>query len=73
VGYQFRCMARYLPVRPSELGGGNIGCGLVPIMLLLKASCAVGSAFFQRLEMRAKYQRRGHPKNYVAIVSKIAP
>lgn len=73
VGYQLNGMARCLPFRPRDLGCGLAGYGLAPLMLLLKAAFAAGSIVFHRLETHIKYQARGYPKNYVAIVSKPVP
>ncbi len=70
VAYQFNCMARYLPVRPSLLGSGFIGYSLVPVMLLLKIVFAGCSILFHKLEMHTKYKQRGFPKNYIAIIRK---
>ena len=69
-GYQLKCMAHYLPSRPRDLGGGITEYGLAPVMMLLKAALRCSSILVNKLEMRVKYQQRGHPKNYLAIVSK---
>jgi SAM-dependent methyltransferase len=70
VGYQLNCMARYLPLKPQSLGGGIVGYGLAPIMVLLKIVFGGCSVLFHRLEIRAKFKGSGYPKNYLAIVSK---
>lgn len=70
VGYQLNCMSRYLPVRPAELGGGLMGMALVPCVGLVKLGAGACSIVFHKLEMRVKYQARGYPKNYVAILRK---
>ena len=72
VGYQLNCMSRYLPVRPRELGGGLMGVALAPCLGLVKLSAGACSVVFHKLEMRVKYQTRGYPKNYVAILKKPA-
>lgn len=73
VGYQMNCMARYLPWKPRDLGNGIIGVSLVPIMMLLKITSAIGSILCHKLETRVKYKRKGYPKNYVAILRKTRP
>ncbi|HEX4984502.1 MAG TPA: methyltransferase domain-containing protein [Burkholderiales bacterium] len=70
VGYQLAGMARYLPYRPRELGGGSGGLLLAPLMIVAKAGCAFAAALFHRLEMRVKFQRQGYPKNYVVLAAK---
>jgi SAM-dependent methyltransferase len=70
VGYQLQCMARYLPWRPRHFQAGLLGYGLAPVMALLKVSFAACSVLFQRLEPHIKFQERGYPKNYLAILSK---
>jgi SAM-dependent methyltransferase len=70
VGYQLKCMSRYLPWKPSQLNYGLMGYGLSPIMILLKTVFSVCSILFHRLETRIKFQARGYPKNYLIIASK---
>ncbi len=70
VGYQLNCMSRYLPSKPRELGGGWKGAALAPCLGLVKLSASVGSMAFHKLETRFKYQDRGYPKNYLAILKK---
>lgn len=70
--YQLSGLARFLPSRPKQLGGGLVGYGLATAMLparLFFGACAVG---FHRLEMRAKFTERGYPKNYLIIAVKPA-
>jgi SAM-dependent methyltransferase len=73
VGYQLKCMSRYLSPKPSDLGNGILAYGLMPVIILLKLGFAACSILFHRLETRVKFTRRGYPKNYVAIVSKGPP
>ncbi|MEL7155623.1 MAG: class I SAM-dependent methyltransferase [Actinomycetota bacterium] len=70
VGYQLNRMARYLPSRPRQLGGGLTGLLLAPSMVVLRSVFAALSVGFHRLELRAKVVDRGYPKNYVAILTK---
>ena len=70
VAYQLDGMARNLPVRPRHIGIGLPGYALAPFMALLKIGCGAGSIFFHALETRTKFEMRGYPKNYVAVVSK---
>ena len=70
VGYQLNCMARYLPTKPQDLGGGLIGYALAPMMMILKMAFGFCSVAFHRLDIRSKFTRRGYPKNYLAIVGK---
>lgn len=70
VGYQLDGMARHLPWKPRDFGGGLIGLVLVPIMALLKLGFAGCSLLFHQMETRSKFQTRGYPKNYVAVVTK---
>jgi SAM-dependent methyltransferase len=70
MGYQLNSMARFLPLKPRYLGGGIVGCALVPIMMLLKVTFGVCSILFHRLEIRVKFKQKGYPKNYLAIVCK---
>lgn len=70
VGYQLNGMSRYLPWRPSDLNYGLKGYGLAPIMAILKIGFAACAILFHLLETRTKFEARGYPKNYVAIVGK---
>ena len=68
--YQLTGLARFLPSRSAELGGGLLGHGLAGVMLsarLVFGACAMG---LHRLEMRAKFTDRGYPKNYLIIAAK---
>jgi SAM-dependent methyltransferase len=71
--YQLNRMFHYLPAAPRDLGGGIAGYALVPIMMLLKIGFAGCSLLFHGLEGRVKYQAKGYPTNYVAIVRKMPP
>ena len=70
VGYQLNRMARYLPIRPSALGGGLTGLALSAMMLAIRAGSAVLSLAFHNLETKLKVVGRGYPKNYVAIITR---
>lgn len=70
LGYQFDCMARYLPWRPAHLGHGIFGYFLAPILVLMKFFAAISSIIFHQLEKRIKFQAAGYPKNYVIIAKK---
>lgn len=70
VGYQLNCMARYLPLRPKDLGGGIRGIILVPVILILKLIFGGSSVLFHKLELKTKFSKLGYPKNYLAIVIK---
>jgi SAM-dependent methyltransferase len=70
VGYQFNRMSKYLPLRPKDLGGGLVGLAMAPVVGVTRGLCALAAPLFHRLEMRAKYTRRGYPKNYLAILRK---
>jgi hypothetical protein len=70
VGYQLQGMARHLPWKPGQLGGGLWGWLLIPFLILWKALCAAASIAFHRLETRIKVQGQGYPKNYVVVASK---
>ena len=70
VGYQLNRMGKYLPVRPRDLGGGLVGVAMAPVVAVIRGVCALAAPLFHRLEMRAKFTRRGYPKNYLAILRK---
>jgi SAM-dependent methyltransferase len=70
VGYQMRKMYGSLPSKPSEIAPGMLGYLLAPLMLVLRRQMAILGRFFHWLEMRRKVTDRGHPKNYMAILSK---
>ena len=69
-GYQLNTMARYLPRQAHALGGGVVGYGAGILLSLVKLGFALCSILFQRLETRIKYEERGYPKNYIALVHK---
>ncbi|HSM35430.1 MAG TPA: hypothetical protein VK837_03450 [Longimicrobiales bacterium] len=68
MGYQLNRMGKYLPLRPADLGGGFVGFAMAPVVAVIHGFCTIAAPLFHRLEMRAKYTRRGYPKNYVAIL-----
>ena len=70
VGYQLECMSKYLPSSPSIYGGGIKGVAISMLMKVLRLSFSGLAVLFHRLEIRTKFTQYGHPKNYVAIVSK---
>lgn len=70
VGYQMSGMARHLPRRGRDIAPGALGWLLVLPMVGLKIELALGSALFHALEKKTKYTTHGHPKNYVAIMSR---
>lgn len=71
VGYQLNRMARYLPIKPSQLGGGVTSFFLSLMMIALRLLFGVCSIVFHRLEIRIKFTDKGYPKNYIAIVVSI--
>lgn len=73
VGYQLHGMAVSLPVDHRALGGGFLGISLSPVLILLKFFFAVISIRFHKLDTRAKFQKRGYPKNYVATLRSTIP
>lgn len=74
VGYQFNGMARYLPWRPTSLGGGALGFALILPICCLKITCAVLSVAFHKLELKHKFVSAGYPKNYIVVASRpLAP
>jgi SAM-dependent methyltransferase len=70
VGYQFETMRRELPRHPKHYGGGAISVLGWAAGLGLKATSAVLSWIFHRLELRHKFTSGGYPKNYVVIAHK---
>jgi SAM-dependent methyltransferase len=70
VAYQMRQMRRSLPSAPAEVAPGMLGYLIAPFMFLLRHQMGILGRFFHWLEMRRKVTDRGHPKNYVAILSK---
>jgi len=72
VGHQLNSASRFLPLKPSDYGGGIVGALNAAAALPLRALFRVLSTYYNWLELRHKYTRRGLPKNYVAIVRKPA-
>jgi SAM-dependent methyltransferase len=70
VGYQLNSMAHYLPGKPRDIDRGLAGYLLAPFMLALKLIFLSCSVFFHKMEVRVKYELKGYPKNYIAIVTK---
>jgi SAM-dependent methyltransferase len=70
VGYQLNTMARYLPAKPRDFGDGLVGYGLAALIGSLRIGFALCSILFHRLETRFKFEERGYPKNYIAVVHK---
>jgi SAM-dependent methyltransferase len=70
VAHQMNRMARHLFTRPAEVAPGALGYVLAPVMFLLRLQMAALGRAFHWLEMRHKVTQRGHPKNYIAILSK---
>jgi SAM-dependent methyltransferase len=71
IGYQLNTMTSYLPTNPKDLGNGLKGYFLSMIMFCLKIGSGILSIFFHKLEVRLKYTKKGYPKNYVAILTKV--
>jgi SAM-dependent methyltransferase len=69
-GYHLNCMAAFLPRWPSELQMGIWNWVLFPIILTFRIFCKLFAAFFNQLDLRSDYDKRGYPKNYFAIVTK---
>ncbi len=67
VAYQLDSMAKYLPTWPKGLPGGILWA---PVFGGLKLQARLFSALFHRLELAHKYEARGYPKNYVALLRK---
>ncbi len=70
VGYQLHGMSRYLPWKPAEWNPGLLGYTCAPLLVALKASCAIGAVVMHHLETRVKYRSRGYPKNYVVLATR---
>jgi SAM-dependent methyltransferase len=73
IAYQLRGMARDLPSRPAAIAPGPLGWLLAPFVGVLRIGFGAASVLFHRLETVHKFQARGYPKNYVAMVRKPAP
>lgn len=72
VAYQFDTMSRYIPSNPREIGTGVKATSLATFLFFLKLILALLSRVFHRLEMKKKYTKKGYPKNYVVIASKLS-
>lgn len=72
VAYQLNTAAKYLPVRPSELGGGVVGLLAAPLMLVVRPVFKALAYVLYYMDMRHRVTNRGFPKNYVVIAAKPA-
>ncbi len=70
LNYQLRRMARHLPFRPSQIGGGPMAWATVTAFIPLKISAIIAAYGAGRCDIRTRYKGSGFPINYVAIVKK---
>jgi len=72
VAYQLNTAAKYLPVRPADLGGGIVGVLAAPLLLVMRPTFKALAYILYGLDMRHRVTDRGFPKNYVLIAAKPA-
>ncbi len=71
VGYQFHCIYKYLPIRPSKYPIGTVTRYLAfPVMLGVKALAFFLAGFFYRMDLSFKFTGKGLPKNYAVVARK---
>jgi SAM-dependent methyltransferase len=70
LAYQLGIAARALSPRAGDYGGGCAGLLFSSLTRVLRVLFGALSPLFHRMEMRHKFTSGGHPKNYVAVVSK---
>lgn len=70
-GYQLERMAKALPSRPRDFGGGLIAVAACVAVTLARPVCWLAAQGFYRLDARYRYTARGYPKNWMAVLKKL--
>ena len=70
VGFQLRHIAKALPRKPAAFGGGLTGVAAAGLALGLKVGLRPVASVFDRLDLRHKHTKSGHPKNYAVVAIK---
>lgn len=68
--YQLRKAGRNLPVFHPSLQGSLVGIIAMPFLLATKLFARLGAGVFSRLDLIAKIEDRGMPRNYVVLAHK---
>jgi SAM-dependent methyltransferase len=71
--YQLREAGKALPMRLKDYKLGLLGIPIVLLVGLLKIVLAFFSVLFAWLDIRTKYELRGHCKNYAVVAKKLLP
>ena len=71
--YQLELAGRHLPVRAAHYGGGGLGITAALLAKLLRPTFRQLSRLFAHLDVRHKFVKAGHCKNYCVIARKRAP
>ena len=70
LAYQLFLALRALPMEPKYYGGGVQGILASGIALFVKPLFGLLSIYYSYLDVRQKYVRGGHNKNYIVIALK---
>ena len=68
--YQLRKAGRNIPIFHPRLTKSIFGLAAIPLLLITKVLARLGAGLFSRLDLVAKIDDRGSPKNYVVIAHK---
>lgn len=72
LSYQLEMASRWIPLSPKHYGGGLVGAAMAAVMAGVRPLFFLVSLLLARIDMRARYTLRGHPKNYAVIARKPA-
>lgn len=67
VSYQLRRAARNLPHRPRDYGGGGLGLATATLVAAAKPAMYGLALLLASADVRAKWTRSGHCKNYCVV------
>lgn len=70
LAYQWKMAAKALPLAPEDYGGGFLGWVCVVFAFFLKVNFVAQAFIMARLDLRHKYTKSGHCKNYAFVAVK---
>jgi len=71
LSYQFHRAGKNLPLSPRDYGGGVIGTAMACLAVGMKPTLLVSARLFANVDLRHKFTRKGHCKNYAAVAERV--
>jgi len=70
LSHQLNLARRALPVAPADFGGGPVGVLVAGLCVFLRPGFGLLAWIFARLDLRHRYQARGHCQDYCVVAVK---